>query len=172
MLGSFTEIPISYRNFSSQAYIFLHDLSGQCMFRCGEIIIKPVLSRFLSAFKFQFCFQVSAFLCVLSVRSGKSNNIEAIVILIWSSRSDVADSKGGFAQSGPLCPFARVCVSPLSFPLLPSLSLFISLLLSGNLVQERRSAPGAASTVSTCVSLCRDSTCKYDESNFQQASVL
>lgn len=56
----------------------------------------------------------------------------------------------------------------LSLPLSPSLSLF----LSGNLVRERRSAPGAASTVTTCVSLCRDSTRKYDESNFQQTPDL
>lgn len=112
---------------------------------------------------------------------GQENSriIEVIVtrpILIRSSRSDVAVSRSGFVQSGPLCPFVRVFFLShfllLSLFLFPSLFLSLSLFLSGNLVRERRSAPGAASTVTTCVSLCRDSTRKYDESNFQQTPTL
>lgn len=67
--------------------------------------------------------------------------------LIRGSRSNLAESRGGAAEGGVLCSLAHAG----------------HVLSSGILLQrERRSAPGASSTVTTCLLMCHDPTCKYD----------
>jgi len=62
------------------------------------------------------------------------------VILIRSPRSGIADSKGGFAQSGLLCPFARA--SPL-----PPTASFSSSLAPSSWESRPREEIGARSSV-------------------------